>query len=93
MAVPRGARITGDQRATMARELGERYAAGESIRALADSTGRSYGFVQALIRESGVSVRSRGGAVARPAGSTQRSAARSTGSGSGREGGRRAPGR
>lgn len=58
-----GVRITGAQRESLATELALRYAAGESIRSLADSTGRSYGFVQALLKESGVEFRARGGAT------------------------------
>jgi hypothetical protein len=34
----------------------------ESIRALASSTGRSYGFVHRVLTESGVQLRQRGGA-------------------------------
>ena len=65
MAEPlaKGSRVTGAQRAELATELARRYADGESIRALADGTGRSFGFVHGLIRESGVPVRSRGGAT------------------------------
>ena len=35
----------------------------ESIRALAQSTGRSYGFVHRMLSESGVTLRGRGGAT------------------------------
>ena len=42
--------------------FGERYAGGESIRSLAESTKRSYGFVHRLLSESGATLRSRGGA-------------------------------
>lgn len=38
-------------------ELADRYAAGESIRALAVSTGRSYGFIHRVLSESGVALR------------------------------------
>jgi hypothetical protein len=43
--------------------LHKRYSSGESIRALAASTGRSYGFIHRILAESGVSLRSRGGAT------------------------------
>ncbi|MBA8823867.1 putative transcriptional regulator [Saccharopolyspora lacisalsi] len=39
-----------------------RYADGASIRRLAESTGRSYGFVHRVLTESGVPLRGRGGA-------------------------------
>ncbi|KQS63554.1 helix-turn-helix domain-containing protein [Modestobacter sp. Leaf380] len=58
----KGKRITGDDRNTLADELRKRYDAGESIRLLAASTGRSYGFVHRLLSESGATLRSRGGA-------------------------------
>ena len=45
-------------RDALAAELARRYAAGESIRALAASTGRSYGFVHRVLSESGAVVRS-----------------------------------
>ena len=41
----------------------KRYDAGESIRSLAASTGRSYGFVHRILTETGVSLRGRGGAT------------------------------
>jgi hypothetical protein len=58
-----GSRITGEQRTELAARLGQRYAAGESLRALAQDTGRSFGFVHGLLKESGVDLRSRGGAT------------------------------
>ncbi|SCX55838.1 hypothetical protein SAMN03159343_3377 [Klenkia marina] len=58
----KGKRITGDSRNTLAEDLRKRYDAGESIRLLAASTGRSYGFVHRLLSESGATLRSRGGA-------------------------------
>ena len=45
----------------------ERYEAGESIRSLASSTGRSYGFIHRILTEMGVTLRSRGGAPKRSA--------------------------
>ncbi|SDE49891.1 helix-turn-helix domain-containing protein [Auraticoccus monumenti] len=65
MTMARGARITGEQRQTLAVELRGRYDAGESVRSLADSCGRSYGFVQTLLKEAGTGLRSRGGAMPR----------------------------
>lgn len=46
-------------RDALAAELARRHAAGESIRALAASTGRSYGFVYRILSESGAIARSR----------------------------------
>lgn len=56
-----GSRITGEARETLAGQLCQRYQAGESIRAIAADLGRSYGFVQTLLREAGVTLRTRGG--------------------------------
>lgn len=42
-------------------ELRNAYERGASIRTLAASTGRSYGSVHSMLRESGVAMRSRGG--------------------------------
>ena len=57
-----GRRIVGAERATLARNLVQRYSQGESIRKLASDTGRSYGFVHRVLTESGVQLRQRGGA-------------------------------
>jgi uncharacterized protein (DUF1778 family) len=46
-------------REALAAELARRHAAGESIRALAASTGRSYGFVHRALSESGAVGRGR----------------------------------
>jgi len=62
----KGARITGDQRSSLAASFGERYAGGESIRSIAIDTGRSYGFVHGVLKESGTSLRGRGGATRGP---------------------------
>jgi len=56
-----GRRIVGAERATLAKDLVKRYTNGESIRSLASSTGRSYGFVHRVLTESGVQLRQRGG--------------------------------
>lgn len=42
-------------------ELRSAYERGASIRKLAASTGRSYGSVHSMLRESGAAMRSRGG--------------------------------
>ncbi|WP_424533664.1 helix-turn-helix domain-containing protein [Sphaerisporangium viridialbum] len=55
-------RVSGAEREKLASELGRRYAAGESVRELALSTGRSYGFVHRLLTEAGATLRTRGGA-------------------------------
>jgi hypothetical protein len=59
----KGTRVTGADRTKLASDLQKRYSAGESIRALAASTGRSYGFIHRILAESGVTLRSRGGAT------------------------------
>ena len=61
--VKKGARITGADRTKLASELTKKYQQGSSIRALAEETGRSYGFVHRILTESEVSLRSRGGAT------------------------------
>jgi hypothetical protein len=53
----KGTRVTGADRAKLASDLKKRYDAGESIRSLAASTGRSYGFVHRILTENGVSLR------------------------------------
>ncbi|MBM7787360.1 helix-turn-helix domain-containing protein [Tenggerimyces flavus] len=65
MAEPlkKGARVTGPQRNKLAADLRKKYDGGRSIRSIAEETGRSYGFVHRLLSESGVSLRSRGGAT------------------------------
>jgi hypothetical protein len=59
----KGTRVTGADREKLAGDLKRRYAQGESIRALAASTGRSYGFIHRILSESGVTLRGRGGAT------------------------------
>lgn len=59
----KGARITGADRTKLAAELRKSYDKGKSIRELADSHGRSYGFVHRVLSESGVALRGRGGAT------------------------------
>lgn len=59
----KGTRVTGADRSKLAADLKNRYDAGESIRSLAASTGRSYGFVHRMLSETGVKLRGRGGAT------------------------------
>ncbi|MFI7131562.1 helix-turn-helix domain-containing protein [Nonomuraea sp. NPDC050153] len=54
-------RIVGAERHQLAQHVAGRYRAGESIRILALSIGRSYGFIHALLEEAGVELRHRGG--------------------------------
>jgi hypothetical protein len=42
-------------------ELRDEYQRGASIRNLAATTGKSYGFIHSILRESGITMRSRGG--------------------------------
>jgi Helix-turn-helix domain len=62
-ALAKGSRITGTQRTTLASQYAKRYAAGESIRKIADDAGRSFGFVHGVLKEAGVELRGRGGAT------------------------------
>jgi hypothetical protein len=59
----KGARITGSDRMKLAIEIKKQYEKGRSIRELADSHKRSYGFVHRLLMENDVSLRGRGGAT------------------------------
>lgn len=59
----KGKRVSGGERDQLTSDLRQRYESGESIRALAEATGRSYGFVHRLLTESGQKMRSRGGAT------------------------------
>jgi transposase-like protein len=59
----KGSRVTGAAREKLAADLKKKYDGGASIRALAEETGRSYGFVHRMLSESGVSLRGRGGAT------------------------------
>ena len=59
----KGTRVTGADRSKLATDLKKRYDAGESIRALASTTGRSYGFIHRILTETGVTLRGRGGAT------------------------------
>ncbi len=59
----KGARITGPERSKLAADLRKKYEKGQSIRALAEGTGRSYGFVHRLLLDAEVPLRGRGGAT------------------------------
>jgi hypothetical protein len=59
----KGSRVTGMERDRLAGDLRRKYDSGESIRALAAFTGRSYGFVHRILSEAGVNLRGRGGAT------------------------------
>ncbi|CAM5658250.1 hypothetical protein SCYAM73S_08313 [Streptomyces cyaneofuscatus] len=53
----KGSRVTGAARDKLAADLKKKYDSGASIRALAEETGRSYGFVHRMLSESGVTLR------------------------------------
>jgi hypothetical protein len=59
----KGSRVTGSDRDRLTSDLRRAYDGGESIRSLAASTGRSYGFVHRILSESGTTLRGRGGAT------------------------------
>lgn len=61
--IRKGARITGAARDKLAADLRKKYEKGQSIRALASMTGRSYGFVHRLLLDADVPLRGRGGAT------------------------------
>lgn len=61
--IKKGARLTGVERDALAARLVSQYEGGDSIRALAEGTGRSYGFVHRVLSESEVTLRGRGGAT------------------------------
>ena len=60
----KGRQITGPERNKIGKRLRERYAQGASIRELMTETGRSYGWIHRLLRESGAELRGRGGSHA-----------------------------
>lgn len=59
----KGRRVTGAERDKLTADLKKKYSGGASIRQLAETTGRSYGFVHRVLSESGVTLRGRGGAT------------------------------
>jgi hypothetical protein len=62
-ALKKGSRVTGAEREKLANELRKKYDAGQSIRQIAESSRRSYGFVHRILSESGTTLRGRGGAT------------------------------
>ena len=63
----KGSRVTGGDRDKLAADLKRRYESGQSIRVLAQDSGRSYGFVHRILSESGATLRGRGGATRKKA--------------------------
>ena len=63
----KGSRVTGGDRDKLAADLKRKYEAGQSIRLLAETSGRSYGFVHRILSESGATLRGRGGATRKKA--------------------------
>ncbi|MDP9497282.1 MAG: helix-turn-helix domain-containing protein [Actinomycetota bacterium] len=63
----KGSRVTGGDRDKLASELRKKYESGQSIRLLAEASGRSYGFVHRILTESGATLRGRGGATRKKA--------------------------
>lgn len=61
--IAKGRRVTGTERDKLSADLKKKYSGGASIRELAASTGRSYGFVHRVLTESGATLRGRGGAT------------------------------
>lgn len=59
--VGKGRKVTGAARDKLAADLKKAYESGVSIRALAEGSGRSYGFVHRILTEAGATLRSRGG--------------------------------
>ncbi len=53
--------VKGEERAKLAAKVTKLYQNGATIRQLAASTGRSYGFIHGLLRESGAELRAHGG--------------------------------
>ena len=72
--LPKGQRIVGEARDDLASDLVRRYEKGASIRELAESTGRSYGFVHRLLTDAGANLRGRGGATRRKGAAAAKSA-------------------
>ena len=56
----KGAHVDQKNRVKLAKQYAKRYGKGESIRAIAAEQSRSFGFVYALLKESGVELRPRG---------------------------------
>ncbi|WP_051392969.1 helix-turn-helix domain-containing protein [Glycomyces arizonensis] len=54
--------VRGDERRELTEHVTAEYLKGQSIRDIASTIGRSYGFVHRLLSEGGVKLRTRGGA-------------------------------
>ncbi|WP_460544202.1 helix-turn-helix domain-containing protein [Glycomyces halotolerans] len=54
--------VRGDERRELTEYVTSEYLKGQSIRDIASTIGRSYGFVHRLLSEGGVKLRTRGGA-------------------------------
>lgn len=54
--------VRGDERRELTEYVTTEYQKGQSIRDIASTIGRSYGFVHRLLNEGGVKLRTRGGA-------------------------------
>ena len=57
----KGAQITGKARTALASEVKRQYAKGVAIRTIAQTYGRSYGFIHKLLIEVEAAIRPRGG--------------------------------
>ena len=53
-------RMAAELRAELAPDLKAQYEQGATIRALAETTGRSYGFIRDVLTEAGIALRGRG---------------------------------
>lgn len=62
MTLEKSKRISGKERAAEATKITLAYSKGKSIRQIADTTGRSYGWVHRILSENDTQLRPRGGA-------------------------------
>jgi len=60
--ITKGKRITGEDREALKAQFKRDYESGKTIRQLHESSGRSFGAIQRLLSEAGVTMRPRGGA-------------------------------
>lgn len=58
--IRRGRTWRKDQRDLLVEDLVTRYQTGESVRSLAASTGRSYGFIRKILTDAGIEIRKSG---------------------------------
>lgn len=59
--IVKGKRVVGEDRDKLKAALKAKYEAGATVRTLHEETGRSYGAIQKLLVEAGVTMRPRGG--------------------------------